>query len=182
MTSLIIFLPAIDPGPGGAEETGISIFYFLLLVNILINLPIDLLSSIGIFRIARINRLRSAWLAWIPLVNLWTLGCIADHYWKGKGKKSCLRWGLVVYILLIVWMILGMWGPEPISMYICAITNSVMWAFELMGVVGIAAVYCSLYGLYKSVGWVRNSEAYVILGVLFSIPTPFCILYSSKYY
>ena len=57
MSSLIIFLPAVDPG---RDEMGnlipgsfTAMILFLLVVNILLNLPVDILSSYAVFRIGR---------------------------------------------------------------------------------------------------------------------------------
>lgn len=97
MSRLIIFIPAIDPGPNVNGSINGGVILFLLAINVLLNLPIDVLSSYGMYRIAKGNGVDHPWLAWIPLVNLWTLGCIADTY-----RKGCLRWILMGHQILTV--------------------------------------------------------------------------------
>lgn len=36
--------------------------------------------ALGLYTIARNRRIRNPWLAWIPVANLWLLGCISDQY------------------------------------------------------------------------------------------------------
>ena len=34
----------------------------------------------GLFTIAKRRGINKPWLAWIPVVNVWMLGCISDQY------------------------------------------------------------------------------------------------------
>ena len=38
------------------------------------------LLALGLFAIAKRRRLQNAWMAWVPVLNLWLLGCISDQY------------------------------------------------------------------------------------------------------
>lgn len=46
----------------------------------------------ALYCISKRRQLKASWLAWIPVLQLWTLGNIADHYQRTvPGKKSYLR-------------------------------------------------------------------------------------------
>lgn len=46
----------------------------------------------ALYCISKRRQLKASWLAWIPVLQLWTLGNIADHYQRTvQDKKSYLR-------------------------------------------------------------------------------------------
>lgn len=54
-----------------------------------------ILHSLGLHRISRRRRLPHAWVSWLPVINIFQLGTVADHdRLARKGKKGLLRWGL----------------------------------------------------------------------------------------
>lgn len=179
MSSLIIFLPAIDLGPATADRFEyIGLILFLLMVNILLNLPVDILSSYAVFRIGQGLRLRSAWLAWIPVGNLWVMGCIADDYQKlVKGRKSYMRW---ILPLNVVWAV-SLWF---VAKAVGAAANSGPFLAELLLLVpvlllsigGIVAVYIALYRVYRYSLKKGAAIAFTALGVIYGFPTPIFLL------
>ena len=36
--------------------------------------------ALGLYTVAKRRRIHRAWLAWVPVINLWLLGCISDQY------------------------------------------------------------------------------------------------------
>lgn len=65
------------------------------------------LGSLGFYTIASRRGINHAWLAWVPIGNLWLLGCVSDQYQsvvKGKVKnKRKVMLGLgIVYALCII--------------------------------------------------------------------------------
>jgi len=87
--------------------------------------------SLGLFTIAQNRRIPNPWLAWIPVANLWLLGCISDQYRyvtkaeQRNRRKRMLTLGIieaaivpVMAVLLFGW-IFGMFvtvdvaGVEP---------------------------------------------------------------------
>lgn len=177
MPFLIIFIPTIDLGPDGNFG---GLILLLIVANILLNLPIDVFSSWGMYRIAKRRGLRCPWLAWFPMVNLWMLGYIADHYQrKILGKKSGLRWLLSLWSvtsLVFIWSSSGSGTAAETMQY---------WLSQLyplsffIAVVGISCVYLALNRLYRSCRPVDCME-YTVLSVLLSFPTPYLILRCCK--
>lgn len=68
--------------------------------------------AIGLYWIAKRRNLRHPWLAWLPLLNLWTLGSISDQYrYVTEGKvKNKRKW---LMRLNTVWLI-----PDIILFYL----------------------------------------------------------------
>lgn len=177
--SLAIFIPAVDPGfdeagniiPGSFEQ----MMLFILLINVLLNFPIDLLSSAALYRIARMQDLRCAWLAWIPCGSLWVMGCIADNYQEErKGRTGFLRWLLLLHIVftLLLWFLVA--SPSLCAVALKALAGQYLLSTVALGVLGIVSVYVALLRVYRS-SMLVSSEAYTILGVIFSVPTPFLL-------
>lgn len=50
------------------------------------------LQALALYTIAKRRGLNKPWLAWIPVVNVWTLGAVSDQYQEvAKGKKTNRR-------------------------------------------------------------------------------------------
>lgn len=57
--------------------------------------------SLGLFAIAKNRRIQNPWLAWIPVGNLWLLGCISDQYrYVALGQKQNRRKRLLLLSIL----------------------------------------------------------------------------------
>ena len=78
--------------------------------------------ALGLYTIAKNRRIRNPWLAWIPVANLWLLGCISDQFHfvtKGEERgrrKRMLTLGIIeaavapmMVVLLLGWL-LGMFA------------------------------------------------------------------------
>ena len=68
----------------GGSMIGSGIFNGLLMLVFFI------FTAIGLYAIAKRRGIDHAWMAWVPVLNSWTLGCISDQYQyliKGKNKK-----------------------------------------------------------------------------------------------
>ena len=180
MNSLIIFLPAIDPGFDAngqmiTDGRG-TILLILVAINILLNLPIDPISSFGMYRIAKRRNLPCPWLAWIPLINLWTLGSIADqHTFFKQKKRGVLRWFMLVHMAVSALICIALWTDGAVSAFFTADTGAAVPFLFLLGLAGTGAVFVALARLYASC-LPRQSPIFTMLSILFSIPTPFFML------
>lgn len=48
--------------------------------------------ALGLYAIAKNRRINNPWLAWVPVANLWILGCISDQYhYVTKGEERSRR-------------------------------------------------------------------------------------------
>ncbi len=180
MNSLIIFLPAIDPGFDAngqmiSDGKG-SILLVLLAINVLLNLPIDPISSFGMYRIAKRRSIPCPWLAWIPMINLWTLGSIADqHVFFKHQKRGFLRWVMVGHMAVSILICIALCTDVAVLDHLVALTGSAALLIFLLGLAGTGAVFVALAMLYASC-LPRRSPIYTMLSIIFSIPTPIFIL------
>lgn len=98
----------------------------LNLGSMVISLITYVLLAVGLYSIAKRRGIRNAWLAWIPVVNVWILGCLSDQYRfvaKGQNKskrKLLLTLNLISQVLAIVLLVV-----------------TVVWLFGLMSTVGL---------------------------------------------
>lgn len=86
--------------------------------TVLLGIAGYVLLSLGLYALAKHRLVDRPWLAWLPIGNLWILGCLADQYGKivlGKEKtnrKDRLFWISVVaaglLIAIIVLMVVGL--------------------------------------------------------------------------
>lgn len=153
-------------------------------------------ASIGTYTIAKRRGIRHAWLAWIPVVGDWVLGCISDQYqYLVKGKNKSRRTVLMVLeiistvlgvivlisVLRIVENVLGSAaGYLSETQLISALMGpmmSLVWAALLASGVSIAYIvfrYIALYDLYISSNS-RNGVTFLVLSIIFNVTEPFFI-------
>lgn len=102
----------------------------------------------GLFAMARKRGLRTAWMAWVPVLNLWLLGCISDQYrYVTRGQTRNIR--TVLLLLGIAEVIL----------------NAVLFVLALFGLGGFLQNLISAYDLMPA-SW--KLLKYAALGLLFS--------------
>ncbi len=74
------------------------IFSLQALVLTAVPIALYILSSLGQYTISKRRSLPHPWMSWVPLIRVFQLGTIADHYRLArKGKKGLLRWVLILY-------------------------------------------------------------------------------------
>ena len=156
-----------------------------------------ILTSLGLYTIARRRGLQKAWLAWIPVINCWLLGSISDQYqYVVKGEnKSKRKWllalsllkavlTLTVVILVAVVAAGAVFGGPGFGM-----RQSI--AGPIMGILGVvmplAAAhiaylvirFMALYDVYRSLD-PSNSVLYLVLSILFSVTEPFFLFFNRE--
>lgn len=98
----------------------------LNLGSMVISLITYVLLAVGLHSMAKRRGIRNAWLAWIPVVNVWVLGCISDQYRyvaKGQNKskrKLLLTLNIISQVVAVVMMVVLM-----------------VWLFSMMGMLGL---------------------------------------------
>ena len=98
----------------------------LNLGSIVISLVTYVLMAVGLYSVAKRRGIRNPWLAWIPLVNVWVLGCISDQYrYVAKGQNKSKRKVLLTLSIIV----------EVVSIVLLVVT--VLWFFSLMGQFGL---------------------------------------------
>lgn len=87
----------------------------------LVGLLAYVFSSLAIYTIAQRREIGKAWMAWVPLLNLWILGSLSDQYrYVVKGEVKSKRKTLL--ILGIIKLIMGI---AAVVMCIVAIVSAV---------------------------------------------------------
>lgn len=170
-------------------------------ISLLFSVGTYVLTALGLYTIAQRRGINKPWLAWIPVVNVWTLGCISDQYrYVVKGEKKskrkvllglniaqlvCVLVLLVLMIVMIVDMV-GMAAGNPSEDEVIAAVLGSMGGMLLM-LIPISAIslttaiitYMALYDVYTSCD-PRNNVTFLVLSILFSITQPFFIFFSRK--
>lgn len=83
-------------------STGMNLFSNMM------SIAAYVLLALGLYTIAKRRDIKNPWLAWVPLANVWILGCISDQYQfvvngRQKGKrKALLIMSILMFILMIV--------------------------------------------------------------------------------
>ena len=156
------------------------------------------LRALGMYSIARRRGINHPWMSWIPVLDLWVLGCISDQFqYVVKGKeKNKRKWLLglnialaVVYIVFFVFcgvavagaitatsggmredrLTAALMGPV-MSMLVCLI--------PLMAIAIAVMVirYVAMYDLYTSCN-PQNNVLFLVLSIFFTVTEPFFVFF-----
>lgn len=170
-------------------------------ISFLLSVGTYVLTALGLYTIAQRRGINKPWLAWIPVVNVWTLGCISDQYrYVVKGEKKSKRkvliglniaqlvCVLVFFVLTIVMVVdmVGMATTNPSEQEVITAVLGSMGGMLLM-LIPISAIslttaiitYMALYDVYTSCD-PKNNVTFLVLSILFSITQPFFIFFSRK--
>ena len=159
------------------------------------------LTSLGLYTIAKRRAISKAWLAWIPVVNYWLIGCISDQYRyvvKGQVKskrKSLLTLTIVQMALVLafvaaltVTIVCGVNVSMAVTGYSRVLESIMVPAIVTLGLllpiigVGIAKMvvyYMAMYDLYTSCS-PENNVLFLVLGIVFRVTEPFFIFFNRK--
>lgn len=181
---------------GFAEMMGISSIMSMIsaIPGMLISLATYIAVALALYTIANRRGISKPWLAWIPVLNVWTLGAIADHYRLACGTKKSRRKVLlgtniamsvlaVLVIVLCVAMLVSVFAnadlvtgdiseEAAIEVGLIAI-GMLLLCLPMMVVAIIHAVfyYIALYEVYKSCDS-GNAVLYLVLSIFINICLP----------
>ena len=157
------------------------------------------LTSLGLYTIAKRRAIRNAWLAWIPVVNCWMVGCISDQYrYVVKGQVKSKRKALLTLSIIQIGLALAFFAALTVTI-ICGVNTSVavtgysrilesvmvplivtLGLVLPMAGVGIAKAiiyYMSMYDLYTSCA-PENNVLFLVLSIIFRVTEPFFIFFN----
>ena len=159
------------------------------------------LTSLGLYTIAKRRAISKAWLAWIPVVNCWLIGCISDQYRyvvKGQVKskrKSLLTLTIVQMALVLafvaaltVTIVCGVNVSMAVTGYSRVLESIMVPAIVTLGLllpiigVGIAKMvvyYMAMYDLYTTCS-PENNVLFLVLSIVFRVTEPFFIFFNRK--
>lgn len=156
------------------------------------------LSSLGLYTLAKRRGIKRPWLAWIPVVNVWILGSLSDQYrYVAKGeirakRKAMLTLSIIggvisAVVLTVCGVVLVQAVGYAVDGYIDDRAAMGLTAFA-MGVAGLALVlsgvqialtvirYFALYDLFCSTD-PENKVLYILLSILISVTEPFFVFF-----
>ena len=162
---------------GSAMGVLFAIYAIVILIVLAVGAVSYVLQSLSLYTIANRRGIKKPWLAWVPVINCWTIGCISDQYryvTKGQVKnkrKSLLILKIIVEVLslcLVACNCILLFGAQRITLTVAAtmaIVETVV-SFVVLGV-GLAAMvvsYMAMYDLYCSCE-PGNAVLYLVLSI-----------------
>ena len=178
---------------------GFAAFYtiYSLLVSAF-GIATYVLRALGLYTIAKRRGINHPWMGWVPVLDLWVLGCISDQYQyvvKGKDKNK-RKWLLglnialaVVYIVFFVFcgiavagVVTGTTGGLQEEQLLTALMGPAAGlAICLIPLVIIAIActvirYVAFYDLYTSCN-PQNNVLFLVLSIFFSVTEPFFVFF-----
>lgn len=153
--------------PGGMESvvagfllTFLGIFYLILLAYIIVNY---VLRALGLYRIAKNSGVGNAWLAWIPLADLFLLGKVTGDIQLGsRTLKNTALWLLLVpliggavavgfyfgflFVLIAISIGATMSGSSA-AIGLMALVGVLMFASFFIVAIAASVVYYVIYGM-----------------------------------
>lgn len=151
-----------------------------------------ILTAIALYTISSRRGLANAWLAWIPVANVWLLGSLSDQYQyvvKGQNKTK-RKWLLILNVLkaILLTMIVILAVVAAGSLIAGEPSEIMGLAVALLGLVlplCAAAIalcvirYMALFDIYRSVD-PGNAVLYLVLSILFSPTEPFFLFFNRE--
>lgn len=159
------------------------VFYLLILIFAIVSY---VLSSVGLYSIAKRRGIHHPWLAWIPYGNSWILGSISDQFqYVAKGKiRNRRKWLLgisiaasilpVIMSVLITVMSLALPFTE-----IFGVTIGLWLATLAVAIVNAVFIYIAYYDLYSSCH-PENAIMFLVLSIFISVTQPFFVFACRK--
>lgn len=170
-----------------AVLTGILVF---ALVALALSILFYVFNALGFYTVAKRRGIREPWLAWIPVANLWVMGCISDQYqYVVKGKVTNRRKILLGLSIgsFAVSMVMSMIsntaalvdgsGDAVSSVIIISLLSTLLsWGISITAKV---FEYIALYDYYSSC-CPRNNVLFLVLGIFFGFLQPFFVFFNRK--
>ena len=184
-------------------EASIAVVWMVIMALIygfvcIIGITGYVLSSWGMHSIAKRRGINHPWMSWVPVLDLWVLGCVSDQYQyvvKGKVKnkrKWLLGLNIVLAVIYIVFFVLcgvaiagaigGMTGGMGEDHLAASLMGPVMSMLAaLIPLVGIAIAvmvirYVAMYDLYTSCS-PQNNVLFLVLSIFFTVTEPFFVFF-----
>ena len=184
------------------EELGAGMGILSILYSMgasLFGIVLYVLRAAGVYTIAKRRGINNPWMSWIPVVDLWVLGCISDQFqYVVKGKeKNKRKWMLGLNIALVVvyivfFVILGVtissiivtaaggMGADAVLEAILGPVATMMICIIPMVVLAIALTvirYVAMYDLYTSCN-PQNNVLFLVLSIFFNVTEPFFVFFN----
>lgn len=178
----------------------------VILLNLITNsisslwgIALYVLTALGLYTVAKRRSINKAWLAWIPVVNCWLIGCISDQYrYVVKGQVKSKRKSLLTLTIIQMILTLAFTGALTVTIF-CGINTSmsvtgysrimesimvplIITLGLLLPMAGVAIAkaiiyYMAMYDLYTSCS-PENNVLFLVLSIVFRVTEPFFIFFN----
>lgn len=157
------------------------------------------LTAMGLYTIAKRRAINKAWLAWVPVVNCWLVGCISDQYrYVVKGQVKSKRKSLLILTIIQMALILAFIGAMTVTIVSGANTAMAVTGYSrvlesilvpaivtlglLLPLAGVAIAkaviyYMAMYDLYTSCS-PENNVLFLVMSIIFRVTEPFFIFFN----
>ena len=175
----------LDTATAGAVEFMLVFLVIFYLIMIAACIACYVLQAVGMYSIAKRRGIHHAWLAWIPVGNLWLLGSISDQYQYLAKERVRNRRGLLLglsialYAVMILMYVGVIFAAIGMSGAFLAITALCLVAYFVLAIVATVFQYIAMYDLYVSSD-PGNAVLYLVLSIIFSISMPFFVFACRK--
>ena len=183
-------------------STGLSIFYIIYsLVGSVFGIALYVLRALSLYTISKRRGINHPWMSWVPVLDLWVIGCISDQYQyvvKGRDKNK-RKWLLGLSIVMAViyiafFVLLGVMigstfgglitgtGAELVLPKLLGSAMGLLACLLPMACVAIAVMvirYIAMYDLYTSCT-PQNNVLFLILSIFFTVAEPFFLIFICK--
>ena len=183
-------------------ETGLSLFYVIYsMAGTALGVVTYVLRALGLYTIAKRRGINNPWMSWVPVLDLWVIGCISDQYQyvvKGREKnkrKWLLALSIVMAVLYIAFFVFfgimavnafsgfttGMTGRQILGELAGAFVGLLASLLPLAGIAIAVSVirYIAMYDLYTSCA-PQNNVLFLLLSIFFSVTEPFFVFFIRK--
>ena len=179
--------------------TGFSIFYIIYsLAGSALGIAVYVMRAMSLYTISKRRGINHPWMSWVPVLDLWVIGCISDQYQyvvKGRDKNK-RKWLLglsiamaVIYIAFFVLLgvmvgntfggaITGMSAEQVLSKLLGPAMGLLACLLPMAGVAIAVMVirYIAMYDLYTSCT-PQNNVLFLVLSIFFSVTEPFFVFF-----
>lgn len=173
----------------GAAGVFMGLFLLIYFLALAFSVVSYVLSSVGMYRIAKRRGIHHAWLSWIPVGNSWLLGSISDHYQYVVKQKVTRRRNVLLTLNLILLGATCAFSGGIVAAVVMsneaqatiAIALSVVSYLVVLGLsIAIMVItYIAYYDLFRSCK-PGNAVLFLILGVVFNVTLPFFVFFISN--
>lgn len=159
-------------------------FAFVLMIFLfgIFGMPGYILTGISLYSIAHRRGVNQPWMAWVPGMNVYLIGCISDQYQaivRGKNKNKRTAILLLILVQLVAFCAMHIYAPsspELVRTLPFLLVFIPAWcACAAMLVISFFA----LYDVYISCD-PKNAVLFLVLSIVLSVTQPFFLFACRK--
>lgn len=178
-----------------------SVYYSLLSMatavpGSILNMLAYVFTALALYTMAEKRGIRNAWMAWVPVLNVWILGSLSDQYRyvvRGEVRNrrkvlltlkvlSATAGTVAVCVLAWIGVTMGLSGGSdywimrrvtgPILSFV-----SLLVPFAAAKIAGAVFYYLALFDVYTSCD-PDNRTLYIVLSIFFKLTVPFFLFFN----